>query len=310
MSEPRAGFSQLLNQCGCLFSNSLHVAAVSRMQNASRHLVTNFESVPYHFRALAEHLLGHGKLFAHDRRRSFFLCQFKPRLPAGDCELLGHFFRKTDGIVFAVFHTQHGDCRPQPEKAHAVTAFTGNLVSLPGQWQTVDFDHIVQHPGEYLHDLAEFIPVKAGFVSKRFKYKLRQVHRTQQARPVRRQRLFTARVGRPYRLGEPVVIHFIDAIDQDETRFGEIVRGRHDDIPNAARGHGAINLAGNETVCIAHVILRLRPFTPDELRIVADVQTVLVHFLAGHRKRESPLCVVFDGLHEFVRDQQRQIELA
>ena len=73
MREPCTRLCQRIDQ-GRVFSGySLHVPAVPRMQNPTRHLVADLVTVGHHLRSLAQHLLGDLELLVHDRRRAFLL---------------------------------------------------------------------------------------------------------------------------------------------------------------------------------------------------------------------------------------------
>ena len=77
-----------------------------------------------------------------------------------------------------------------------------------------------------------------------------------------------ARVGGADVLAPPVVVHLVDAVDEDEARLGEVVGGRHDDVPHAPRRQGLVDLAGDQALVVDDVALVHRPFAPDELRRV------------------------------------------
>ena len=94
-----------------------------------------------------------------------------------------------------------------------------------------------------------------------------------------------------------------------EAGLGKIVGRRHDQVPDAARRQRPVDLAGHQAVVVAGITAGFRPLTPDKLRVVAQIEAVLLHFFSVTGKRQLPVAVVLDGLHELVRDQQRQIEL-
>ena len=83
-----------------------------------------------------------------------------------------------------------------------------------------------------------YFPVEARFVGERIDHELGEVDRTQQAGAVGRQRLLAAGVGGADVLAPPVVVHLVDAVDQDEARLGEVVRGDHDHVPQVPRRQG------------------------------------------------------------------------
>ena len=176
------------------------------------------------------------------------------------------------------------------------------------QRQAVDLDHVVEHAREHAHDFAVFLHVEARLRPERIAHELGQVDRAEQAGAVRRQRLLAAGIGRADVLAPPVVVHLVDAVDQDEARLGEVVRRDHDHVPQVARADLAVDLAGDQAVVADDVVLGRRPFAPDHLVGVGEIDLVL--FLDVDREHQRPVGIVLDRLHEVVGDQQPQVELA
>ena len=147
-------------------------------------------------------------------------------------------------------------------------------------------------------------------LGERMLHEARQIHRTEQTRTVRRKRLFAAWVGGADVLAPPVVVHLIDAVDEDEARLGEVVGGRHDDVPHAPRRQRLVDLAGDQAFVVDDVAFVHRPFAPDELRRIRQIGLVRLVLLPRQREGELPVAVLAHRLHELVGDQQRQVELA
>ena len=189
-----------------------------------------------------------------------------------------------------------------------MAALAHDLVALLLQRQAVDLDHVVEHAGEHVHHFAVFVPVETGLVGERVAHEVGEVDRAEQAGAVRRQRLLAARVGGADVLAPPVVVHLVDAVDQDETRLGIVIRGHHDHVPQVAGTDVAVDLAGDQAVLAVDVVLVGGPFAPDHLGGVGQVDLVL--FLDVHREHQRPVLVVLDRFHEAVGDQQAQVELA
>src|SRR3546814_4007925 len=61
-------------------------------------------------------------------------------------------------------------------------------------------------------------------------------------------RSLTARIGRADVLAPPVVVHLVDAVDQDEARFGVVVRRDHDYVPQVPGLDVAVDPAGHQAV--------------------------------------------------------------
>ena len=121
----------------------------------------------------------------------------------------------------------------------------GDLLALLGQRQLVYLHHVVEHAGEDGHHLAKRGPVEGGLLGEGIAHEGGQVDRAQQTGPMGRQRLFTAGVGGTDLFAEPVVVHLVHLVDQDETGLRIVVGRGHDDVPQLARGQGLVDLAGH-----------------------------------------------------------------
>ena len=230
--------------------------------------------------------------------------------PAGDRHLTRNVLRKCHRFLGAVLHAQHGDGRAQPQEAHAVAALADDFLALRRQRQAVDFDHVVEHAGEYLHHLAIGLPIEARIVGERIDHEFGEIHRTQQARAVWRQRLLAAWIGGADVLRPPVVVHLVDPVDQDEAGFREIVGRGHDHVPHAARRQGLVDLAGDQALLVRDIASRCPAIRATRICEVSSRSgRSASNSFRPQRKGELPLAVALDRLHEFIGDQQRQIEL-
>ena len=77
-------------------------------------------------------------------------------------------------------------------------------------------------------------------------HKTGQVDRTQQAGTIGRQWLFTAGIGSADGLAKPVVVHLIDAVDEDETRLGKVIGRGHDHVPQVPGANVLIDTTGHQ----------------------------------------------------------------
>ena len=188
-----------------------------------------------------------------------------------------------------------------------MAAFAADFILLLRQRQPVDLDHVVEHPGEDLDDLVVLVPVETRVLAERVAHEAREIHRAQQAGAVRRKRLLAARVRGADVLAPPVAVHLVDAVDQHESRLGEVVGRAHDHVPHAPRGQGLVDLAEDEARLVAHVAVCVRPFTPQVLRRIGGIDAF--DLLRRHGESELPLTVVAHRAHEGVGDEQREIEL-
>ncbi len=109
---------------------------------------------------------------------------------------------------------------------------------------------------------------------------------------------------------EPVVVHLVDLIDEDEPRLGEIVGGGHDHVPQAARLHHPIDAAGHLPLVVGDVTLGRGPVAPHHLGGIIEVD-VLLFQLGGHEgEGQGPFGIRLDRLDEFGGDQEGEVELA
>ena len=110
-------------------------------------------------------------------------------------------------------------------------------------------------------------------------------------------------------LAEPVVVHLVDFVDQNEPRLREVVGRGHDRVPHPARGERPVDAAGDPPFGVVRVAVEMgRPTAPDDLLGVVVVELLLL--ARGHRERELPGKVVPDRVHELPGDEEREVELA
>ncbi len=118
-----------------------------------------------------------------------------------------------------------------------------------------------------------------------------------------------AGIGRADVFAEPVVVHVIDSVDEDEARFGVVIGGRHDDIPQSPRGNDPADFAGDQSFAVDDVTVFVGEFPPDDLLAIIEVQLFALQLRLGNGKSQRPFPVMLDGFHEFTGNQQRQIKL-
>ena len=282
--------------------HTLHVTRVFGVQHAALDLLAQLVAVGGHFRALAQHFGRDLELFVHDRSRTFFFGQRQTHFPAGQRHFARDGFGEFQAFGGTVFHLEHGQGAAQTQEAHAVTTLAHDLTTLLFQRQAIHFHHIVEHTGKHTHDFLVFLPIESGFVGESVTHEQGQIDRAEQAGAVRRQRLFAAGIGGADVFTPPVVVHFVDAVDQDEAGLGEIIRGRHDAVPQQLRTDMTENLAGHQAVVTGHIAGVDRPIAPDYLRGVIQIKIVLL--FDTDRENQRPVGILVDGIHEAIGDQQ------
>ena len=308
--EARSLFSQRIDELGLDLCDSLHVTAVAGVQHAAFDLVSDAQAIGLHFGAPAKHFLGDRETLVHDRSRSLLSGQRQCRFPTLDGHLPGNALGEFQRGLRAVFHAQHGERGSQPEIAHAVAAFALDLLALLAERQAVHLDHVVEHARERGDRFPKAFPVEACAIGERIEHELREVDRAQKACAVGGQGLLTTGIRGAYGLAEPVVVHLVDFVHENEPRLGKVVGGSHDQIPHAPRGDGAVDLAGHAPGIVDQIVLARRPFAPDHLGRVFHVETVILDFPRRGGEGQGPVSIVAHRLHELAGNQQRQIELA
>ena len=183
------------------------------------------------------------------------------------------------------------------------------ISALLGQRQLVYLHHVVEHAGEDGHHLAKRGPVEGGLLGEGIAHEGGQVDRAQQTGPIGRQRLFTAGVGGTDLFAEPVVVHLIDLVDQDETGLCIVIGGGHDDVPQLARGQGLVDLAGHLAQIVDHHTLLVGPVRPDHPRRVIQRDAILLHLLGGVGEDQLPGGILLHRTDELFGDEQGEVEL-
>ena len=186
-------------------------------------------------------------------------------------------------------------------------AFYGS--ALGGQGQAVDLHDIIQHARKYLHDPAKPVPVELRRAAERRRHELRQVDGPQQATAVRRQALFSTGIGGAYAFTEPVVVHLIVTIDEDKAGLTVVIGGGHNGVPEIAGVETLVDLAGHPARGVGDIWFGQRPFAPDHGGGIPQVHLLRQHLFFRERERQRPEFIPLHGAHEFLRDQQRLVEL-
>ena len=310
VGEACADLGELIDQLRRFQSDLLHIAAIAAMQNPPGNCVANLVAVFSHFGTSGQYFRRYLEFLIHNWRWPLLFGQLETRFPSCDCQLSRDFLGEVDGSFAAILHAQHRDRRTESQETHAMAPLAPDFIALQRKREAVDLYDIVEHPGEYLDDLSELFPVEPRLFGKWLQHELGQVNRAKQTGTVRRQRLLAAWIRRPNVLDEPIVVHLIDLIDQYKTRLREIIGRRHDDIPYTARRQTAIDLAGNQAIRITYIVVRPRPFPPHKQLFILHIEPVLLDLFLGHRKGEFPVFVISDSPHEFIGNQERQIELS
>ena len=140
-------------------------------------------------------------------------------------------------------------------------------------------------------------------------YEQGQIDRTQQTGAMGRQRLLATGVGGADLFTEPVVVHLVDSVDQDEPGLGEVVGGGHDHVPDPTCLEHLGYATGHTAILTGQVTLGSRQLAPDHLIVIVQIQAIGIDFGLGQGEGQLPVGVGSHSLHEVLGDQQRQVEL-
>ena len=97
--------------------------------------------------------------------------------------------------------------------------------------------------------------------------------------------MFAAGVGRPDVFAEPVIVHLVDLVDQDETWLGEIIGRSHNQVPQAACKDGFIDPAGNEAFFIGDVFAFNGEITQQDFGGILQIE--IIGFALGFSDRKA-----------------------
>ena len=172
----------------------------------------------------------------------------------------------------------------------------------------MDLDHVVEHAREHLDDLAKLLPIETGVLAEGIAHETAEIDGAEETGTIGGQGLLAARVGRPDVLAEPVIVPLVNAVEEDESGLGIVIRRGHDHVPQVPRAQGLVDLAGDLALGVDEVAFMGRPVPPHHRRRIIEIDGA-VGLRHGQREGERPYPVVFDGVHELVGDEQQQVEL-
>ena len=190
----------------------------------------------------------------------------------GAHDLAGH----PDRFGRTVFDAQENEQVSQTGDADAHPAFGIGFGPLLRQRIIAQVDHVVQHAHGDGDGPGDGILVQSRVRRERIDGETGEVHGTEQAGAVRRQGLFAAGVGGADLFTIIHIVHFIDAVHQDESGFRKIVGGTHDQFPQFAGLDGLVDLAVEHQVPRGVGFDRFDEFGGDRDRKVEHLQCGVV----------------------------------
>ena len=105
VGEASADSGQFLDQFRLDRRDLLQVAAIAGVQDFSLDAIACLDAVADHFRALAQHLGGHGEILLQNRGRPFLARQLQSDAPAGQGQFLGDFLGENQRFRRSILHT-------------------------------------------------------------------------------------------------------------------------------------------------------------------------------------------------------------
>ena len=255
------------------------------MKDLAFNFVTNFVSISGHFRPIAQHLCGDFKFLFHNRRGAFFFGEFQSGFPAYQCQYLRDLFSECYRSTIAIRHTHHGNCRPKTKVAHPVATFAFDFYALFVKRQAINFDNVVEHSSKNRNHFLKLNPIEFCLAGKRLLNKSAKVDGSKQTTTVRGKWLLAARVGRSDIFTEPVVVHLVYFVDEDESRFSEVIGRGHNEIPEPSCLNRISDFAGDASFCIVNVFTFNGKISPHNLGRVCKIDFIRLNFIGGQGKR-------------------------
>ncbi|MPL67195.1 hypothetical protein SDC9_12885 [bioreactor metagenome] len=192
-----------------------------------------------------QHVAGGEVFLGVEERKGAFLLR---NLDRGEIARPGDLVHPALGLrrrlVRAIAQPEHQQRVGQPGYAQTDAALVHRLLGLLRQREARGVDDVVHHPHRGTHQPIERHRIKLRCRGERIGDQPRQVDRAEQAGAIGRQRLLATGVGRRDLLAVTEVVHLVDAVDEDHARLGVVIGRAHDPVPQIARLHGVIDLAG------------------------------------------------------------------
>ena len=232
------------------------------MENLALDPVANTNAIAFQLRAQTHQRRCDDKILFENGRGAFFLGQIQGGAPPGQGHFPRYVFGETQGFRGAVAYAKQGQRGTQTQIAHAMPALAGDFPALLFQGQAIDLDYVIEHAGENRDHVTIGVPIKTGILGKGIADELGQIDGAEQTGSVGGQHLLAAWIAGLHRFAEPVIVHFVDFVDQDESGFGVVISGRHDHVPQPFGANLPINAAGDLAFVIDDQALCSRPVTP------------------------------------------------
>ena len=164
VGEPRTMLRESIDEIGFDLGNSLHVAAVPRVQHLALHPITNSIAVTLHLGPADKHFRRDRKRLFHDRCRSFLAAQLEGDPPSLDGQLSRDTLGELERLLRAVLDAQHRQRGAEAQIAHSMTSLSHDFVTLRLEGEPVDLHDVVEHASENRSDGAERLPVEARLI--------------------------------------------------------------------------------------------------------------------------------------------------
>jgi len=181
------------------------------------------------------------QLGVEQRESAAFLGQFDRGQICGVTHVLGDFGGHGQRFLRVVTQLEHVQGIAQARETEADTALVHGFLLLVGERPVGGIEHVVQHAGRDLDDFAEGSEIESSLFSEWVADKMRQIDRAQAAAAIGRQRLFGTRVGGFDQFAIVQVVVLVHAIQEQDARFGVVVGGLHDLIPQITGTHLAVD---------------------------------------------------------------------
>ena len=194
------------------------------------------------------------------REHAFFLSQFNAGFICGAGNGPHDFLRQSQRFVRTVADSQKDKQVSQAGDADAHAPFGDSLQPLLLERILAHVNDIIQKAHGGFGDISDTAEIHCRLSGERVEYKTGQVDRAEQAGAIRGQGLFAARIGGADIFTVIQIVHFVDAVYQDEARFREIIGGMHDFFPQLHRMHRLVHFAFEHQFPVLVIFHRIDEF--------------------------------------------------
>src|SRR6516164_3900737 len=233
-------------------------------------------------------------LAVEGRKRAALACELDGS-EIGDVAYLAHDFRSRGaGCLIFVAQPKHGERVGEPRDAESDAPGTMRLLTLAQQRKARDLDDVVEEAHGELGGFRDSPVIESRRGREWLEHEGGEVERAEVAGAEGRKGFLGARVGRAQGFTVTEVVLRVDAIDEEDPRFGAVVGAVTQPLPQIPRPQRTLDRARHRS--------RFTAPGPFNLRAA-----LLIELL--HREHQRPGGVIPDGVQEGIGNQHGDVEM-